>query len=62
MILMEHYVTMIEAARLLSLSKQRLSQLYRGGKLPEPDAMVNNKPAWKVETLERWQEQRAKGF
>lgn len=54
----ETYVLLIEAAELLGLSKQRLSQLYAAGKLPDPDAWVSGRPAWKPETLKDWDRER----
>lgn len=48
-----------QAAALLGISKQRLSQLRKAGRFPKPDGYVDNRPGWKRRTLEQWQEKRA---
>ena len=49
-----------EAAKILGFSKQRLSQLRKQGRFPDPDGWIDDTPGWKQETLELWQESRAK--
>lgn len=46
-----------EAAELLGVSRQRVSQLHRQGRLPTPVAELASGPVWTLPSLEAWLEQ-----
>lgn len=47
-----------ECARVLQLSKQRISQLIDLGSFPAPDMSVGGRSAWYLETIRRFKESR----
>lgn len=57
-----HYVGITGAARLLGVSQQMASRLYRTGKLPEPDAYVDDKRAANDNKKALWEETRMEFF
>lgn len=62
---METLKGLADIARDLGLSRERVRQKVKAGtlELPPPDFIGPRKAhLWKVETLERWQEQRSQGF
>jgi len=47
------YVNRAELAALLGISRQRVRALESKGALPEPDAMLGDRPLWLRATAER---------
>ena len=47
---------MTEIAAYLDVTHQRVAQMRREGKLPEPDHVDSVGPVWKPATIERWAE------
>jgi hypothetical protein len=45
-----------EVAGFLRVSHQRVAQMRKEGKLPEPDQVDGVGPEWKLATIERWAE------
>lgn len=43
-----------EVARLLGVQAQTVHAWTSRGRLPAPDYIVHNKPAWRLDTIERW--------
>jgi hypothetical protein len=48
------YVNRVGLAVVLGVTRQRVRDLEREGKLPAPDAMLGDRPLWRVETAERF--------
>lgn len=58
------YITKAELPGHIGVTRQRVSKLYRAGKLPQPDeTTVTGEPLWTPETIDEWMSQtgRTKG-
>ncbi len=51
-----HLVGVAEIARMLGVSRQRVSQLAETEQFPEPTVRLSAGPVWKREDIEQWAE------